>query len=114
MEVPQTIASEKTGKESVIHFESGRHPQTDSEEDTAVYKSFYNGDLDAHGWNKEVGERIASYAFAAPALLLTIDGVPPQPSSAYSLFTPLEEATNIWTRLPARPNKLNHTGKIHG
>jgi hypothetical protein len=55
-----------------------------------------------------------SAAFAALALLLTIDGVPPQPLSAYSLFTPLEEATNIWTRLPARPNKLNHTGKIYG
>ena len=102
----------KTDEEGVLHFESGRHPLTETEF-TKIYKDFYSGDLDSHSWNKEVSERIASYAFDAPSLLLTIDGIPTQPRSTYPLFTPVEDAIYDWVRLPARPNMLNHTGKLY-
>jgi hypothetical protein len=29
------------------------------------------------------------------------------------LFTPLQEASIVWTHLPARPNQLSHTGKLY-
>lgn len=112
MEVSLPFTPENPTETPTIHFEPGSHPRTDSD-NTAVYNSFYSGNLDAHGWNKEVGERIASYAFNTPALLLTIDGVGPQSPSAYPVFTPLAEAAGIWTHLPARPNQLNHTGKLY-
>src|SRR5437016_665670 len=112
MEVPSSNVPETVTTTPPLHFESGRHPATDRENAT-VNNGFSSGDLDTHGWNKEVGERVASYSFDVPALLLTIDGVPPQPASPYPLFPPLQEASNMWVRLPARPNKLNHTGKLY-
>jgi hypothetical protein len=71
--LPETIA-----QASGIHFEPGTHPSTESDA-VAIYNEFSQGNLDAHGWNTEVGERIASYAYMAPALLLTIDGLSPVP-----------------------------------
>ncbi len=107
-----TALVEKRGDRSDIHFEPGIHPRTE-DENVTVYNGFYKGDLDVHGWNKEVGERIASYAWSSPALLLTIDGVVPQPPSVYPQLTSLQEAIYTWVRLPARPIKLNQTGKIY-
>src|SRR5713101_8340496 len=105
--LPETVA-----QTSDIHFEPGIHPRTEIDAAT-VYNDFSQGNLDGHGSNTEVGERIASYAYTAPALLLTIDGLSPIPLSPHPLFTPLQEAGIIWTHLPARPNKLNHTGQVY-
>jgi hypothetical protein len=102
MEVPVNIVSEKRTEGSPIRFEPGMHPNTDIGK-VAVYNDFRQGNLDAHAWNKEVGERIASYAYEAPALLLTIDGLEPVPPSSNALFTPLQEAGIVWTHLPTRP-----------
>lgn len=111
MEVPRNIVAEKRREGSVIHFEPGIHPP--ASELTQLYKDFNNGHLETQMWNKEVSERIASYAYNAPALLLTIDGLAPEPPSANPLFNSLQEAIYTWVRLPSRPNKLNHTHKAY-
>jgi hypothetical protein len=80
MEVPVKIVPEKRVEGSTIRFEPGIHPETESGKAT-VDNDFGQGNLDVHVWNKEVGERIASYAYEAPALLLTIDGLEPVPPS---------------------------------
>src|SRR6266852_7182343 len=103
MEVPIRTAPEKSSEGDTIHFEPGIHPRTESEY-TAIYEDFNRGNLEPKNmWNKEVGARIASYAYDAPALLLSIDGLEPQPPSAYPLFTPHQEAMYTWVSLPARP-----------
>ncbi len=112
MEGQESYLPETVAQTSGIHFEPGIHPRTESDAAT-VYNDFSQGNLDAHGWNTEVGERIASYAYTAPALLLTIDGLSPVPQSPHPLFTSLQEAGIIWTHVPARPNKLNHTGQVY-
>jgi len=112
MEIPVNIVPEKRTEGSKVYFESGMHPTTENGA-SAIYNDFSQGNLDAHVWNKEVSERIASYAYDAPALLLSIDGLEPVPPSFNALFTPLQEAGIVWTHLPARANKLNYTGKVY-
>jgi hypothetical protein len=72
MEVPLNVVPEQKSEGGGVHFEPGIHPFSQSE-NAAVFNAFYNGDLEMHMWNKEVDERIASYAYAADALLLTVD-----------------------------------------
>ncbi len=59
MEVPVAIAPETKAEGSDIHFEPGMHPifpfQTQEH-----FTRLYRGDLEAQGWNKEVGERTYS------------------------------------------------------
>jgi hypothetical protein len=112
MEGSPNIRLEQSAERSAIHFEPGTHAQTDSDH-LKLYQSFANGNIESFDWNKEVGERIRSYEFTAPALLLTIDGLAPQPASPYPFFTPHQEATFTWVSLPARPNKLNQAGKVY-
>ncbi len=111
MEGQTSYLPETLTQASALHFEPGIH-QSESGQVT-VYSDFRQGNLNAYAWNTEVGERIASYAYNAPALLLTIDGLEPVLPSQKPLDTPLTEAGIIWTHLPARPNKLNHTGQAY-
>jgi hypothetical protein len=112
MEGLSNIRLEQSNDSSAIHFEPGTHPLTDNDI-AAVYTNFTQGNLDAHGWNKEVGERIASYAYNAPALMLTIDGLEPLPHTPTRLYSSLQEAGILWTHLPARPNQLHHSGEVY-
>src|SRR6266516_1453043 len=112
MENPSSLFNKKRIKENSIHFEPGIHPTTQREVDS-LHQAFANGDLDAHVWNTQVGERIASYAYDKPGLLVTIDSLAPNPSSSYPFFTPLQEATDVWISLPSRPNNLNHTNSVY-
>jgi hypothetical protein len=112
MEGSPNIRLEQSVEGSAIHFEPGTHPQTDSDH-LKLYQSFANGNIETFAWNTQVGERIKSYAFTAPTLLLTIDDLAPQPVSLYPLFTPHQEAIYSWIALPARPNKLHQSGKIY-
>jgi hypothetical protein len=112
MEIPPIIP-EKINQASPIHFESGTHANTKNEVD-ALYNADDSGNLDRYTWNDEVGNRIASYAYNAPSLLLTIDGLMPKPPSKSDVFSnPHVEAVDIWSSLPARPNKLSHTGRVY-
>lgn len=112
MEVSLGVAPETKTERSEVHFEPDVHPITDHEM-AALYTNFTQGNLEAHGWNKEVSERIASYAYNAPTLLLSIDGLEPIPHTPKRLFSPLQEASILWTHLPTRPNQLNHTGEVY-
>ena len=85
-----------------IHFEPGLH-ELSPEKWNELYVRVWNGDLDVHDWNPEVANRIATYAFNAPALLLAIDG---QAAGT-------DDFVNTWLGLPARPNLLNHGNSVY-
>lgn len=94
--------TESLQKKKYIHFEPGHHPN-ETEKYEKVHQQFYNGYLDAHYWNPEVADRIKSYAYHEPSLVLTIDGGSPR------AYRPIYS----WINLPARPSSLNKKGTIY-
>jgi hypothetical protein len=112
MELAPNSAQEKRSEAGSIHFEPGLH-NSDRSELKKIYQDFAHGDLTAHIWHPEVSERIASYAYTASGLLLSIDGLAPYPPSSHPVVAPQQEAINTWISLPARPNILNQTNKVY-
>ena len=108
MERQTSLIPEIVAQSHNIYFEPGFHGGY-----TEAESAFSRGNLDAHAWNTETVQRIISYAYDAPALLLTLDSLEPVPPNQKPLNTPRQEASTVWIDLPARPNKLNHTGKVY-
>lgn len=75
---------------SAIHFEPG-----DNEFINEASKGFNRGNLDAHVWNTEVGERIASYAYNAPAIALAIDSVGSEPPNTLYATSSQQQADAV-------------------
>lgn len=97
----------------VIHFESGMHPLGFQAQNQVVQRFKDTGDLDTHIWNREVGKRIASYAYN-DGLVLAVDGVGPDPiDRSLATTDDHETATRNWVKLPARPLELTKSGTLY-
>lgn len=107
-----SVPLERALKVPVINFEPGIHPIKESE-NTAISQAANNGDLTAHAWNAEVGNRIKRRGFNKTAMVISVDG--DSPISAWSGLT--ENNSNInfvsWVLLPARPSELNSSNSVY-
>lgn len=90
-------------------IELGSHPTNDSE-NRKIRNRILNGDLNAHGWNEEVGRRMADYQ----PQVVTIDGPSAlQPWDQYGPEIVDRITVGTWRSLPSRPNDLNKKGRIY-
>lgn len=98
---PITNFVEKSLDYPGIRFEPGIHSSTVDEADELV-NNFTEGNLNVHGWNKEVLERMRKYS---PEVVAIDGGVPL--SSRGEIMTP----EFLWVSLPGKPSEINPTTK---
>src|SRR6266571_9307209 len=91
-----------------IHFERAHHAQSSAEEN-GLYQLFLQGDITAHGWNKEVTQSMASYK----PLFLALDGQAPLQVGEFTWVPgqsplPLSDMDKqlLWFAVPGAPSEI--------
>lgn len=96
------VPPRETGQRPAVEFEAGYHVMTDEERALSLSK-FQQGDLRAHIWNPQIGQRIRTYNGS----VLAIDSqVPFRPPTH-------EDKEAAWRALPDRPSMLNKEGVVY-
>lgn len=97
-----------------IHFERAHHALSPVEAQIS-FNRFLQGDKTAHGWNREVTERMAQYK---PAYL-ALDGQTPLQIGEFSWIPgqnplPLSDTDKqlLWFAVPGAPSEINTTGRV--